>query len=96
MNNIAGSDLYAISFLFILFIFIFFYLLSFDRFAADIFNDLAITIELISPSFPASFYVFTLCAAAVLRALCGVAAGATKAALSQHFAKVGNTAGKSK
>ncbi|TGZ80329.1 DUF647-domain-containing protein [Ascodesmis nigricans] len=64
------------------------------RFAADIFNDLAMVMDCLSPLFvPAPLMrVGLLCLSGVLRALCGVAGGASKASLSVHFAKSGNVA----
>ncbi|KAJ0420650.1 DUF647 domain protein [Aspergillus carlsbadensis] len=63
------------------------------RFAADIFNDLAMVLDCLSPMIPAGVSrVTVLSAAGVLRALCGVAGGSSKASLSAHFAKWGNLA----
>ena len=60
------------------------------RLAADIFNDLAMVLDCLSPAFPKGFRVLLLSFSSVLRALCGVAAGSSKASLSAHFAKWGN------
>ncbi|KAL4808539.1 vitamin B6 photo-protection and homoeostasis-domain-containing protein [Aspergillus unguis] len=63
------------------------------RFAADIFNDLAMVLDCLSPMIPAGgCRVAVLSSAGVLRALCGVAGGSSKASLSAHFAKWGNLA----
>ncbi|KAL5336998.1 vitamin B6 photo-protection and homoeostasis-domain-containing protein [Aspergillus crustosus] len=63
------------------------------RFAADVFNDLAMVLDCLSPMIPAGVSrVSVLSAAGVLRALCGVAGGSSKASLSAHFAKWGNLA----
>ncbi|KAL4990539.1 vitamin B6 photo-protection and homoeostasis-domain-containing protein [Aspergillus falconensis] len=63
------------------------------RFAADIFNDLAMLLDCLSPMVPAGFSRVTiLSTAGVLRALCGVAGGSSKASLSAHFARWGNLA----
>ncbi|KAJ1338444.1 RUS1 family protein [Microdochium nivale] len=62
------------------------------RFLADIFNDTALVINVFSPALPQYAKVFSLCATGTLHALCGVAAGASKASLSAHFAKNGNLA----
>jgi hypothetical protein len=51
---------------------------------------MAIVLDCISPALPTCGRVSALCAASVLRALCGVAAGSAKASLSAHFAKRGN------
>lgn len=55
------------------------------RFVADIFNDTAF-LELCSPYLGSWAKVAALCTVEALRAVCGVAAGASKAALSLHFA----------
>jgi hypothetical protein len=62
------------------------------RFLADIFNDSAFFLDLFSPYFDPWAKLFSLTAAEALRAMCGVAAGASKAALSSHFAKQNNLA----
>lgn len=56
------------------------------RFAADIFNDTAMVLDCLSPAFPKGIRVGILSLSSVLRALCGVAAGSSKASLSAHFA----------
>lgn len=60
------------------------------RLSADIFNDSAMILDCLSPAFPKPIRVGVLGASSVLRALCGVAAGSSKASLSAHFAKWGN------
>ncbi|KZS97189.1 DUF647-domain-containing protein, partial [Sistotremastrum niveocremeum HHB9708] len=60
------------------------------RLMADIFNDSSIVLDCLSPIFPGPWRVAILCLSGSLRALCGVAAGGAKAALSVHFAKSGN------
>ncbi|KKK15012.1 hypothetical protein AOCH_005269 [Aspergillus ochraceoroseus] len=63
------------------------------RLAADIFNDLAMILDCLSPMIPAGVSRVTiLSAAGVLRALCGVAGGSSKASLSAHFSRWGNLA----
>ncbi len=62
------------------------------RLLADFFNDASIILDAFSPYFilsPAK-HIAVLCTSGALRALCGVAAGGAKAALSVHFAKSGN------
>ncbi|KAJ3278434.1 hypothetical protein HK104_002346 [Borealophlyctis nickersoniae] len=56
------------------------------RFAADILNDAGTFVELITPLLPRGAFIPLACFATLLKSLCGVAAGSTKAALSQHFA----------
>ncbi|KAF9878209.1 duf647 domain-containing protein [Colletotrichum karsti] len=60
------------------------------RFLADIFNDSAFFLDLFSPLFGTWTKIFAIVAAEALRAMCGVAAGASKAALSKHFARRNN------
>jgi hypothetical protein len=62
------------------------------RFLADLFNDSAFFLDLMSPFLGFSAKAVALCIGEALRALCGVAAGASKAALSSHFAKFDNLA----
>lgn len=62
------------------------------RFLADLFNDSAFFLELYSPYLSSWGKVAALSVGEALRALCGVAAGASKAALSVHFAKHDNLA----
>jgi hypothetical protein len=56
------------------------------RFLADIFNDSAMILSTLSSAVPSSLQSPIVIAAACLRALCGVCAGSTKAALTNHFA----------
>lgn len=60
------------------------------RLAADVFNDTAMILDCLSPSFSKSARVLVLSFSSVLRALCGVSAGSSKASLSAHFARWGN------
>jgi hypothetical protein len=60
------------------------------RLAADVFNDGAMILDCLSPAFPKAARVMLLSFSSVLRALCGVAAGSSKASLSAHFATQGN------
>lgn len=62
------------------------------RFLADIFNDCAQFLDLLLPALPLMPKVSVMVSASILRSLCGVAAGASKATLSAHFAKTGNLA----
>ncbi|XP_065913604.1 RUS family member 1-like isoform X2 [Dysidea avara] len=61
------------------------------RFVADILNDTAIFLELLSPLFPTLFLPI-VCTASVTKAIVGVAGGATRAALTQHQARCNNMA----
>ncbi|TVY44262.1 RUS1 family protein-like protein [Lachnellula subtilissima] len=60
------------------------------RLAADIFNDSAMILDCLSPALPKASRVVLLSLSSVLRSLCGVAAGSSKASLSAHFATQGN------
>uniref|UniRef100_A0A2P2LIL8 Uncharacterized protein MANES_01G027700 n=1 Tax=Rhizophora mucronata TaxID=61149 RepID=A0A2P2LIL8_RHIMU len=61
------------------------------RLVADLMNDLGMLMDLVSPLFPASF-VFVVCFGSLSRSFTGVAGGATRAALTQHFALQNNAA----
>ncbi|KAI0884940.1 vitamin B6 photo-protection and homoeostasis-domain-containing protein [Annulohypoxylon maeteangense] len=65
---------------------------KFYRFLADIVNDAALFLDVLAPALPTYPKVLALCAAGILRALCGISGGAAKAELSAHFAKNGNLA----
>ncbi|KAE8144900.1 vitamin B6 photo-protection and homoeostasis-domain-containing protein [Aspergillus avenaceus] len=63
------------------------------RLAADVFNDAAMILDCLSPMIPAgASRVTVLSTAGILRALCGVAGGSSKASLSAHFSRWGNLA----
>lgn len=65
---------------------------KFYRFLADIFNDSAQFLDLLTPALPYFPKLGVIVSAGVLRSLCGVAANASKASLSAHFALTGNLA----
>lgn len=60
------------------------------RLLADVLNDTAFILDCLSPVFPKPVRVVILSFSSVLRSLCGVAAGSSKASLSAHFARWGN------
>lgn len=60
------------------------------RLSADIFNDCAMMLDCLNPALPSSLRIGAMCGAGVLRAMCGIAAGSSKASLSKHFARWGN------
>jgi hypothetical protein len=60
------------------------------RLSADIFNDAAMLLDCLSPALPKASRVALLSLSSILRSLCGVAAGSSKASLSAHFATQGN------
>ncbi len=65
---------------------------KFYRFLADIFNDSAQFLDLLTPALPYLPKLGIIVSAGVLRSLCSVAANASKASLSAHFALTGNLA----
>jgi len=62
------------------------------RLFADIINDLGLTLDMITPHLPNRRHVLVVGSCATLcRVMCGMAAGATKGSITQHFA-LGNMA----
>ncbi|EEF50749.1 conserved hypothetical protein [Ricinus communis] len=61
------------------------------RLVADLMNDLGMLMDLVSPLFPSAFVV-VVCLGSLSRSFTGVASGATRAALTQHFALQSNAA----
>ncbi len=61
------------------------------RFMADILNDAAICLDLISSHFP-SLFLYIICVASICRSVVGVAGGATRAAITRHQARNNNIA----
>ncbi|CAG7785510.1 unnamed protein product [Allacma fusca] len=62
------------------------------RFFADMVNDTAIFIDLLTPALNPDIRVAVFCLSSVARSLVGVAGGATRAAITQHQARQNNTA----
>ncbi|CEM04426.1 unnamed protein product [Vitrella brassicaformis CCMP3155] len=62
------------------------------RFMADILNDAGMTLELLTPPRTSPLFMPTLCGATLCKAVCGVAGGATRAALTLHFSVADNAA----
>lgn len=60
------------------------------RIYADICNDIALALDLISPLLPSTFFLLCICLATLARSLCGICAGSTRTALIYHFAKSNN------
>jgi len=56
------------------------------RLAADVANDVGLALELAAPLGGPRFFLPLTCAANACKAVCGVAAGATRVAISAHFA----------
>ncbi|CAA2997632.1 root UVB sensitive 3 [Olea europaea subsp. europaea] len=61
------------------------------RLVADLMNDIGMLMDLVSPLFPSAF-LFIVCLGSISRSFTGVASGATRAALTQHFALQDNAA----
>eukprot|EP00850_Spirogloea_muscicola_P009464 SM000053S17421 [mRNA] locus=s53:275306:278936:- [translate_table: standard] len=61
------------------------------RLAADFMNDIGMLLDLLSPLVPKAFLLL-LCLGSISRSITGVASGATRAALTQHFALQQNAA----
>lgn len=61
------------------------------RLVADFMNDLGMLMDLVSPLYPSSFALI-LCLGSLSRSFTGVASGATRAALTQHFSLENNAA----
>ena len=64
------------------------------RLFADVANDLGLTADMLAPLGGASWFLPIACLGRVFMALCGVAAGSTRAALTAHFAQTDNLAGR--
>eukprot|EP00736_Rhodelphis_marinus_P000171 Rmarinus@m.5638 len=62
------------------------------RLLADVLNDVGLTLELFSPLFEGPYFLLAASVGNICKAMCGVAAGATKAAFTHHFAKTNNHA----
>jgi len=62
------------------------------RLCADVLNDVAMLIEIITPRLRKDLTLPVLCLASLARSIVGVAGGATKAAVAQHQAKNQNMA----
>ncbi len=56
------------------------------RLSADVANDVGLALELAAPLGGPRFFLPLTCAANACKAVCGVAAGATRVAISAHFA----------
>ena len=68
------------------------YDVKFWRLFADTINDIGLTLELVSSIFGEEYFLLIACAGCICRAMCGVAAGATRAAMTSHFALQNNFA----
>lgn len=61
---------------------------KFWRLFADVCNDVALVLDLVAPWYgnDGSVFLLLVCVSSALKAFCGVAAGATRAAITSHFA----------
>lgn len=57
------------------------------RLFADIINDIGLTLEMILPYLSKSYIIIISMIATLCKVVCGIAAGATKGCITQHFAK---------
>eukprot|EP00897_Mesotaenium_endlicherianum_P007224 jgi/Mesen1/652/ME000109S10865 len=62
------------------------------RLAADLINDVGMLLDLVSPLLGRGAFLPLLCLGSIFRAITGTASGATRAALTQHFAVRQNAA----
>jgi hypothetical protein len=62
------------------------------RLVADVFNDLAFVIDIVAPQFSGAFFAPLCCLSSTLRAIVGVAGGATRTAVTRHQARRENLA----
>lgn len=61
------------------------------RLFADAINDVGLSLDMLAPLFPDAFVLITSCGA-MCKTMCGVAAGATRASITSHFAVRDNLA----
>ncbi|KAL5251926.1 hypothetical protein ACHWQZ_G014907 [Mnemiopsis leidyi] len=62
------------------------------RLFADVLNDIAMFLDLLSPLAPPYLFTFAMCCTSVFRSLVGVAGGCTRATIKQHQAQCNNMA----
>lgn len=60
------------------------------RLFADMINNVGITLDMLAPLLPYQACALILCIASICKSLCGVAAGATGAAINAHFGSLFN------
>lgn len=61
------------------------------RLFADIINDLGLTLDMVAPYYP-NHVLYITSLGTVCKIMCGIAAGATKGSITQHFCQRGNMA----
>jgi len=62
------------------------------RFMADILNDVGLGVDIACVFLPREWFIYLCALSSVLKSLCGVAGGATRAALTSHFSLRDNLA----
>jgi hypothetical protein len=62
------------------------------RLFADVLNNVGLSLDLIIPLLPSSYYILFTSLSTLSKACCGLIAGATKARISSHFAYKGHLA----
>ena len=62
------------------------------RLLADVFNNIALTLDLVTGLLPTRYFLLVSGLSSLFKALCGLVAGATKARISQHFSRDGSLA----
>ncbi|KAI2503020.1 Vitamin B6 photo-protection and homoeostasis [Fragilaria crotonensis] len=62
------------------------------RLFADIINDVGLTLDMLAPYFGSENILYVGSAATICKIMCGIAAGATKGSITQHFSTRGNMA----
>jgi hypothetical protein len=62
------------------------------RLFADVINDVGMLLDMLAPYVPRADLIWISSAATLCKVMCGIAAGATKSSITQHFALQGNMA----
>eukprot|EP01041_Mallomonas_annulata_P001327 gene1327-2556_t len=60
------------------------------RLFADIINDVALTLDMLSPVFPQQLYLPIISCSSICKAMCGISAGATKLCITNHLCLANN------
>jgi hypothetical protein len=55
------------------------------RLFADVINDVAQVLDMLSPLFPRHMHVYVLSVSAIFKTMCGISAGATKISVTNHL-----------
>lgn len=62
------------------------------RLFADVINDVGLTLDMVSPYVGNEYVLYVTSASTLCKVMCGMAAGATKGSITQHFCLRGNMA----